>query len=276
MPSLKSTPSSRCSLPLLAFVAALLPLCAGAATVPTPSVADGSLSAYTLSWADEFDGTTLDAAKWDFRTDSKLWSTQKPENVEVSGGTLKLRVKKEDAGGKHYTGAGVISKAAFRYGYYEARMKIPAGAGWHSSFWMMFHNGGGGTAPDKACQELDVIENDSVDKTSYGVNIHKWKGEHVSFGGKTVKTPDLSAAFHVFGCEFTPLVVRYYFDGALVQTVDVTKAVKKGGAAVAFEHGDQHVWLTSIAAALGGTKAVDDTALPSAAEFDYVRFFTKK
>jgi beta-glucanase (GH16 family) len=154
-------------------------------------------------------------------------------------------------------------------------MKIPPGAGWHTSFWMMLHNGKGGTGPNAACQELDVIENDSIHKQSYGVNVHKWKGEHVAFGGKTIKTPDLSADFHVFGGEFSPTTVKYYFDGELVQTVDVTKALKKDGQRLDFEHGDQHVWLTAIASSLGGTKEVDDSKLPATAEFDYVRFFTR-
>ena len=258
------------------FLTILLPMLTTTADAISPTAKDGSMSAYQLIWSDEFDAADLDAAKWDFRTDSKHWSTQKPENVEVSGGTLKLHLKKEEAGDKHYTGGAVISKAAFRYGYYEARMKVPPGAGCHTSFWMMLHNGKGGTDPNAACQELDVIENDSNHIASYGVNVHKWKGEHIAFGGKTVKTPDLSAGFHVFGCEFTPATVKYFFDGELVQSVDATKATKKGGEAVDFEHGDQHVWLTTIASQLGGTKAVDDTAMPATAEFDYVRFFSKR
>ena len=230
---------------------------------------------YQLVWSDEFDGTGLDAKKWDYRTDSKMWSTQKTENVSVANGTLRLALKREDAGDKHYTGGGVISRAAFKYGYYEARMKIPPGMGWHTSFWMMLHAGHGGTGPNSACQELDVIENESVHKKSYGVNIHKWKGEHIAFGGKTVQTPDLTADFHLFGCEFTSSTVKYFFDNELVQTVDVTSARKKDGTSFAFEHGDQNIWLTSIASSLGGTKAVDDSALPAVAEFDYIRYYAK-
>jgi len=207
--------------------------------VLAPLVKDGSMNAYALTWSDEFDGIELDAQKWNFRTDSKHWSTQIPQNFEVSDGLLKLHVKKEEAGDKHYTGSGVISKSAFRYGYYEARMKVPSGAGWHTSFWMMLYNSQGGTGPNVACQEFDVIENDSNHKNSYGVNVHRWKGEHISFGGKTIRTPDLSADFHVFGCEFTPAVVKYFFDGELVQSVDVSKAAKKSGESVDFEHNDQ-------------------------------------
>lgn len=141
--------------------------------------------------------------------------------------------------------------------------------------WMMFHDTSGGTGPGAAFQELDVIENDSNRKTVYGVNVHRWKGEHIYFGGKEITTPDLSADFHIFGCEFTPDTVKYYFDGELVQTVNATRAVRKDGSVADFEHGDQHIWLTCIASHLGGTTRVDDSLLPSAAEFDYVRFFSR-
>lgn len=232
---------------------------AGAATLP--------VTGYKLVWSDEFDGNAVDTTKWDYRTDSKHWSTQKPENVAVADGVLKLNVKKEKAGDKEYTGAGLISKKTFKYGYYESCFKVPAGAGWHTSFWMQKHDGSGGTGPKAAAQELDVCENDSVNPTGYGVNVHQWNpAPHKSMGGKGVKTPDLSADFHVFGCEFTPQTVKYFFDGKLVQTVDATK----------FAHGEQNIWLTTIASQLGKTKKVDDDKLPSAAVYKYVRFYEKQ
>jgi hypothetical protein len=88
----------------------------------------------------------------------------------------------------------------------------------------------------------------------------------VSIGHKNVKTPDLSADFHVWGCEFTPETIKYFFDSKVVQTVDATK----------FPHGDLHIWLTTIASHLGSTKKVDDSQLPAAAEYDYVRFYEKE
>ena len=86
------------------------------------------LAGYRLAWAEEFDGDVLDKAKWTYRTDSKHLSTQKPENVSVQNGLLHLQLKKEAAGGKKYTGAGIISREAFKYGYFEARLKMPARA----------------------------------------------------------------------------------------------------------------------------------------------------
>lgn len=232
----------------------------------TNSPASAPLPGYRLVWADDFNGGKLNTDNWDFRTDSKMWSTQKPENVSVSNGKLILAVKKEEAGDKHYTGAGIISKRTFKYGYYESRFKVPPGAGWHTSLWMQKYDHSGGTDPQVAVQELDVCENDSIKPTSYRVNVHKWNPKpHVAFGGKEVKTPDLSSDFHVFGCEFTSETVKYFFDGELVQTVKATQ----------FPHGEQNIWLTVIAASLSGTKAVDDTKLPATAVFDYVRFYEK-
>lgn len=246
--------------PMLALVAIS---CASQNNIPTSAPLPG----YKFVWADEFSGNTLDTNQWSYRTDSKMWSTQKPENVSVRAGKLVFAVKKENAGDKHYTGAGVISKLSFKYGYYESRFKVPPGAGWHTSFWLQKYDGSGGTDPQASAQELDICENDSVSPTHYGVNVHKWNPKpHVSMGFKKVLTPDLSADFHVFGCEFTPETVKYFFDGNLVQTVDATK----------FPHSEQNIWLTVIATHLGKTTAVDDTKLPATAEFDYVRFYEKQ
>jgi beta-glucanase (GH16 family) len=219
---------------------------------------------YKLLWADEFNGSSLDHEKWGYRRDCKHWSTQLPANVSVAGGHLVLELKNERSAGMEYTGAGIISKPAFRFGYYEARFRIDAGKGWHSSFWMMGHDGSGGTGTAATELELDVIENDSIDLTSYGVNVHKWQGKHQSIGHKKVAARSLSD-FHVFGCEYTPQTVKYFLDGQVVQTVDVSS----------LPHGDLHIWLTSIASHLGKTDAVDDSRLPGHIYFDYVRFYEK-
>jgi hypothetical protein len=122
---------------------------------------------YELAWSDEFDGSSLDRSKWGYRTDTKHWSTQLPRNVSVGDGNLVISLNRVAAtGGDEYTGGGVISKAAFGYGYYESRMRIMAGKGWHSSFWLMKYDGSGSTKTDAADLELDVIENDSIDPLS--------------------------------------------------------------------------------------------------------------
>lgn len=233
---------------------------AGPAIQPFGDVPAG----YQIAWHDEFDGSALDLNKWDYRTDSKLWSTQLPANVSVADGLLKLQLQKQAAGGKAYTGGGIISKDAFMYGYYEARFRVPPGAGWHTSFWTMKSNGAGGTKP-VGTQEIDICEQDSVKVTKYSAGVIAWGNNQKGLGRKYVETPDLHEGFHVWGCEFTPETVKFYFDGRLTHQTD----------AKVFKKGPQNIWLTSIACGYGGTRAVDDKQLPAVAEYDYVRFFSK-
>ena len=113
---------------------------------------------HVLAWSDEFNSAAVDTDKWRFRSDVRFWSTQQEENNSVANGALSVLLKKETVGATDYTAGGLISKKAFRYGYYEARMKTPPGAGWHTSFWMIT----GGTPVADTSIELDVVENDSI------------------------------------------------------------------------------------------------------------------
>ena len=232
-----------------------------AAVAPTAPLPD-----YTLAWGDEFNGDSLDQNKWGFRTDSKHLSTQKPENVSVKNGKMCLTLKKETAGGKQYTGGGVVSKATFKYGYYEARLKVTPVAGWHTAFWLMKHDGSGSTDSHEAAQGLDVFENNSINPLAYMVCVRKYNPDPPEvFGFSTLTAPDLSADFHVVGCEFTPQAVKFFLDGEVVGNVDATR----------FPHGEQNVWVSSIASHMGGATAVEDARLPAVVECDYVRFFRK-
>ncbi len=234
----------------------------GAQTADTAITPFGNVvQNYTLAWSDEFNGTALDATSWDYRTDSKMWSTQQPQNVSVAGGNLVIDLKKEQAEKKNYTGGGVISKKQFEFGYFEARFKVPPGSGWHTSFWTMPYNASN-TKP-QGTAENDICEQDSVHTTKYSAGVIAWGNHNKGVGRKYVKTPDLSADFHVWGCELTPTTVKYFFDGKLTHQADVSK-VKIGPA---------NIWLTCIASNLGGTYSVDGSKLPATAEFDYVRYF---
>jgi len=219
---------------------------------------------YRLQFADEFKGKSLNTKKWLYRTDSKHWSTQLPANVVVKEGILHLDLKKENAGDKQYTGAGVISAKRFHFGYYETRMKVPPGAGWHTSFWLQGYDGMGGTGTGKTTIEIDIIENDSKNPEKYGINLHRWQGEHKSTV-KDITTPAMDEDFHTLACTYTPEYMKFYFDRKEVRTIDLKP--------LNFPLGSLNIWLTSIASHLGNTTVVDDTQLPSSAQFDYVRFY---
>lgn len=238
--------------------------------------------AYRLTWSDEFNGSELDTSKWNYRTDSKLWSTQLPENISVSGGFAHIALKKQPAGGKQYTGGGIISKGYFRYGYYEARVKGPSGEGWHTSFWMMDNHH---EDSDSSQIELDPLEMDSVDLTRYSVDLHQWRSDIGHMKRFKYVYPDASLdEFHVYGVEYTPEGARYFLDGELVETTTSiyqrfrTEEEAAGRQPIVrevadLEKNDMNIWFTSIAGKLAKTTRVDDTKLPGDAVADYVRFY---
>ena len=230
---------------------------------------------YKLVWSDEFDGAAVDTNKWFFREDSSHGSQQLARNVTVRDGSLRIALKAERAGNQHYTGGGVISRKDFLYGYYEARFKLPATRGWHSSFWTSAVDTNnlrrvGGIGP----HELDICEHDSYKRDEYKRSLWMRRpkpGSAVKPIGswKAIPTPDLTTGFHTWGCEFTPTTLRYFFDGKEIERWDVSN----------YEHGPQRIYLTSIAAKLGPNgKTGDpvDAELPACAEFDYVRFYEKQ
>lgn len=267
------------------------------------------LLGYQLTWSDEFNGTQIDEVKWHYRLDCKHWSQQKKQNNTVSNGFYRIHLRKEttECPDNHwlqpgqnegdeparvvqYSGGGIITNKAFRYGYYEARLKTPKGAGWHSSFWMMkdltVNADPSSLKFDANAQpqleshlELDPFENDSIDPTHYQTDAHQWKPKpgtadpgrtQNKVGTKQIRFNDGTKLtdFHVYGMEFTKTHLRYFFDGKLVSETEFP--------AEKYKHNDVNIWLTGLGTFLGKTKAVDDSRLPEQIQVDYVRFFEKQ
>ena len=220
-------------------------------------------SDWTLHFSDEFSGPEVDTSKWAYRSDSKHWSVQMPVNCQLVGGTLQIHLKKEAQGTFNYSGGGLISRDSMGYGYYEARLRTPRAEGWHSSFWLMKHNGSGGTSPSATDLELDILENDSRITLGYRCNLHRWSGVTKDFGGHYVPSEGLNQDFQVLGCWYRPDSVIYYYNHKRVKTWSLLELPST----------KVHIWLTSIASWLGGTTKVDDAKLPDRFEVDYVRFF---
>ena len=225
---------------------------------------------YQMVFNDEFDGTSLDTNRWGFRLVDKMLSAQQRENVSVKDGNLVIALRKESVRGKDYTGGGIISRQMFVYGYYEARFKTPPAEGWHTAFWSMRHRFGDTSAP-LPLLELDFCEQDGGDPHFYSFGVinqsrYDEKKNHRSWNaGRWVieDAPDTSADFHVWGCEFTPEITRFYFDGKL------TKELSSAG----FPHDEMNVWVSVIASTLKGDRFVDDSKLPNEVLCDYVRVY---
>jgi beta-glucanase (GH16 family) len=229
-----------------------------------PEVSTPAGDGYTLVFDDEFNGSTVDTAKWNFRTDQKAKSAQLARNVSEGGGVLSIALKKEQYGNYAYTAGGVVSRQPFRYGYYETRAKTPVGAGWHTSFWAMAGDGSDTYTP-KRRTEIDQFEiNSSAPKNiSQGVIAWTAGGGSTSIGRRTAQPGfDTSAGWHTYGFDWTEDRVAFYVDGTLTNTATYPPS--------ADTHDYLNIWLTSI-----GYETVDETTLPATAQFDYVRYYQR-
>src|SRR4029079_3191451 len=94
----------------------------------------------TLIWKDEFNGTSLDPAVWNYETGngSGGWGnneleyyTNSSKNTLVSNGNLIIEARKESVGGFNYSSARLTTqnKKSFMYGRVDIRAKLPKGKG---------------------------------------------------------------------------------------------------------------------------------------------------
>jgi beta-glucanase (GH16 family) len=237
--------------------------------IPTSNVAFAAAPAgYSLKWADEFSGASVDTSKWNYRTDIRFDSAQRPQNVTLSGGAMIINLKKENYNGKSYTGGGLISKARFRYGYYETRAKLHPGSGWHGAFWAMRGDGSSTGNPERRT-EIDGFEIDTNKPNINYHSIHRWAAngsDRPSSCGKYDMGFNSALDFHVYGFAWTEASVTYYVDGA----PKCTLAYQPND----HEHDRINIWLTAIAGTqLSGP--IDDSTLPGKIIFDYIRFYER-
>jgi len=146
------------------------------------------------------------------------------------------------------------------YGFFEIRAKVPAGRGLWPGFWLL--------PADKSWPpELDVLEMLGKDPFTLYQGIHTGEsGSHQARIFKT-QTPDLSAAFHVYGMEWSETTITYYFDGNPIGTNSTPK--------------DLHQPMYIVAnLAIGGDAwpgVPDETnTWPAEYQIDYIRVYRKR
>lgn len=159
------------------------------------------------------------------------FGSEEADPYKVMDGFLRLRAshlpaRKDPAGWNRVWVTGHLStgfpdgsaSAAFRKGYFEARMLVPSGAGTWPSFWLLDQHGIRNSEADGAV-EIDVIEGYGHSTTSYVATEHDWpppsaKGKGYARAQRNITgLPDGSLAFRDYGVEITDDEVIYYYDG---------------------------------------------------------------
>jgi beta-glucanase (GH16 family) len=144
-----------------------------------------------------------------------------PGNVTVADGRLHLEARPEDvvtpSGAEYDYASGMVTtgppryrtpaKFAFRYGYVEARLWLPAGRGLWPAFWLL-------PADQESRPEIDVVEVlcDDTSRARFHYHYRDERGVRRSFG-HSWSGPDLAAGWHRFAVDWRPGSITWIVDG---------------------------------------------------------------
>jgi len=275
-------------------------LCSGCAVPPheaSPAVADRSKApassvpasstaprAWRLVWSDEFDGSagsSIDRRKWGFDTGGGGWGNQelqtytdRTSNVRQNGhGQLEIIARAEAFDHHDYTSARIHTAKRFtqRYGRFEARIRVPSGAGIWPAFWLLGDDLDSAGWP--ACGELDIMEVVRDFRVVHGT-AH---GPGYSLGKELTATHELASGsladdFHIYAIEWEPDVVRWYVDDTRYERR--TPADLPWGARWAYDH----PFFVLLNLAVGGNfpgPPDASTRFPQTMTVDYVRVYAR-
>lgn len=252
---------------------------------------DLSYDGYKLMWEDQFDADSLNRGDWNVELHDPGWVNNElqayvdsEENIYLKDGNLVLKPveKKSEDGSVSYTSGRVNTqnKHDFKYGLFEARVKVPKGQGFLPAFWMMPTNENlYGQWP--RCGEIDIMEvlGNKTD-TSYGT-IHYGNPHSESQGNYTLDkdAKDFSAEYHVFDVEWTPGKISWYVDGKLIHTEDDWYSATEGQGEITYPAPFDQPFYIILNLAVGGNwpgNPDETTDIKNSAFYiDYVKAYQK-
>ncbi len=185
---------------------------------------------WTLTFDDEFDESSLDFCKWQLRqkwgekvvnheSEAYVSAADASQAFTLDNGILHIVARKQSGvyGGvtEPYTSGLLASLHNQKYGYYEARTRMPSGSGLWPAFWLLH------TPAYPDIHEIDIMEWISPSPevvlmtdhfgTSYDTNSLE---SQVTFSAN-----DFTTAFHIFGLDWEADRIVWYADGAEVGRV---------------------------------------------------------
>jgi len=225
---------------------------------------------YHLDFSDEFSGSTLDTGKWNtlapwgvqFYTDSHQKQAFIPQAVTLANGivTFTARPSSGNTNGQPYSSGSITTNGTFTHGYFEARVRVPAGKGLWPAYWV--------TSSTRWPPEWDIFE--IIDGVIFGYT-HPVSGGLCSFiegaagGDSTYTIADVYGKYHIYGFRWTSSDLHWYVDGVLTEHYAVNAAA---GANDPF-------WL-NLSLQVGGDWPGDpdgSTTFPARMDVDYVRVY---
>lgn len=232
----------------------------------------------TLSWSDNFDGSSVNSNEWNFETGASGWGNQElqnytdGDNAQVNDGTLKIVARKlnDNMVAGSYTSTRMTSKKNFLYGRMEARLKLPSGRGVWPAFWMLGSNISSVSWP--ACGEIDIME-----YVGYEPNVVHSSLHTPSSYGNTVNTKSYSLEtaeeeFNVYGVIWTEKDMKFYIDEP--ENIFYTYAPSnKNDDNWPYNKPQFFILNLAVGGTWGGAQGIDNSIFPQTYEIDYVKVY---
>lgn len=244
---------------------------------------------FSLVFSDEFHGTALDTDKWatryvyadgtmDHLNDEQQRFTESGAHV-VKDGALSLIATA--LGGAKYASGMIRSRETFYYGYYEARVLLPAARGVWPAFWLNSDYDADGRL--EWPPEIDIFEYVINGSTEHPNMIHSGPviGDARKRGGEWLyrdpafdkqwtffKAPAaLNTSWQVVGLLWKPDSVSFFLNGQKLYTRSYRWVYDDG-----MKAGPAHLLFDlAIGGGWAGLNGVDDAKFPQALKIDYVR-----
>ncbi|WP_394999716.1 family 16 glycosylhydrolase, partial [Acinetobacter sp.] len=172
-------------------------------------------SAEELVWFDEFDGTALNAEKWNIDTEQRHSATNCKEAVVVKDGCLHIKPFTKE--GKHYTGF-ITTEGKFESaeGRWEIRAKFGDVSGTWSDAWLYTKSAGKDHQDrNKHGMEIDIFEHRSTNKNNKDISglinhaLH-WNG-YGTYGLCTAEDAIIKKDdFNIFELKWTKTSYEFY------------------------------------------------------------------
>lgn len=252
----------------------------------TPTPDTPTPAGYTLVWADEFDGQTINAANWTFETgdgtayglpagwgnNEKQIYTDSPDNAALTmhAGNTVLAITATETSPGQYTSARLTTNGlkSMRYGRIDVRAKVPTGNGLWPAIWLLGDNRPLIDWP--GCGEIDIAEvlgkqSNTLYNTVHYTKAGNTKGEvqHAEVKPSGLYSDD----YHVYGIEWTPQTITYTLDGNNIYQLPIEADMKEF----------QRSFYMILNVAVGGYWPGDpdgSTIFPAAMYVDYVRVYS--
>lgn len=239
-----------------------------------------------MIWSDEFDGTGLpDSSKWTYdvgngcpqvcgwgNNELQYYTSADILNTRQEAGHLVIEARATGQADRPYTSARITTKnkASWKYGYVEARIKVPKGRGVWPAFWMLPEEWKYGGWP--ASGEIDIMEYVGFEPDSVYGTLHCQDHNHINGTqvGKALFAADLGDEFHTYGMYWDDRIMYFYFDG---QPYLKFKNNQKGYTSWPFDQNFYAIFNVAVGGNWGGKKGVDPAIWPQKMYVDYIRVY---